>query len=131
MLFARSEKNRRMRLLKKGIKRKEDQVREGFDYEMTIAFDLINDLHLAKATKDRTRLFDGKQEFIITPQTGRLIKEWCESGKEPEKELPQLGATAFEQAMKRITSGEKELYEKLKSNYQLAEEQHELIKQFI
>lgn len=62
---------------KKGM---EDQIRDGFDYEMTIAFNIITAGHLTEASKDRTRLFTDKPEFIITSQTGELIKQWCESG---------------------------------------------------
>lgn len=58
----------------------EDQIRDGYDYEMTIAFELINDSHLAKAAKDRTSLFANVPEFIITEATGQLIKQWCETG---------------------------------------------------
>lgn len=65
---------------KKGM---EDQIRDGYDYECTLAFELINDAHLAKASKDRTSLFMNKPEFIITPDTGKAIRDWCESGVEP------------------------------------------------
>lgn len=64
---------------KKGM---EDQIRDGFDYEMTIAFNIISANHMAEAGKDRTRLFVGKQEFVITSETGAKIKEWCETGAE-------------------------------------------------
>lgn len=60
----------------------EDQIRDGYDYEMTIAFEIINDAHLARAAKDRTSIFVNKPEFIITEETGQLIKQWCESGIE-------------------------------------------------
>lgn len=59
----------------------EDQIRDGFDYEMTIALEIINDAHLTQASKDRTRLFAGKPAFVITPETGRDILEWCEIGE--------------------------------------------------
>jgi hypothetical protein len=61
----------------------EDQIRDGYDYEMTIAFEIVNDQHLAKASKDRTSIFMNRPEFVITEETGRLIKEWCEKGIEP------------------------------------------------
>jgi len=67
----------------------EDQIRDGYDYEMTLAFEIINDAHLAKASKDRTSLFMNKPEFIITPETGKLIKQWCETGIEAVKEQPK------------------------------------------
>jgi len=59
----------------------EDQIRDGYDYEMTIAFEVVNNQHLCVAGKDRTGLFTGIPEFVINEDTGRLIKEWCESGK--------------------------------------------------
>ncbi len=62
---------------KKGM---EDEIRSGFDYEMTLAFDISNDQHMAKAVKDRTRMFMNKQEFVINEETGKEILEWCNSG---------------------------------------------------
>jgi hypothetical protein len=62
---------------KKGL---EDEIRDGYDYEMTVAFEIITDTHLAKTSKDRTRLFDGKPEFVPDQETGRQIKQWCELG---------------------------------------------------
>lgn len=58
----------------------EDEIRDGFDYEMTIAFEVVNDKHMARVSKDRTRIFDGKPDFKISPETGKAIKEWCERG---------------------------------------------------
>lgn len=68
---------------KKGM---EDEIRDGYDYEMTVAFEIVNEKHMAFTSKDRTRLFDGKPEFVITPETGRIIKDWCESGVDEVKE---------------------------------------------
>jgi len=56
-------------------------TRDGFEYELTVNFEIINDKHLARASKDRTRLFTGKPEFVITPETGKSILEWCNSGE--------------------------------------------------
>jgi hypothetical protein len=69
--------NNRTKVEKAGL---EDQIREGFDYEMTIAFDIINDSNMVKVSKDRTQLFTGKPEFKITPNTGEMIRDWCELG---------------------------------------------------
>jgi hypothetical protein len=50
--------------------------KEGIDYEFTLAFDM--DIHhKATASKDRTGLFIDKSPFVITPQTGSTIKDWC------------------------------------------------------
>jgi hypothetical protein len=58
-----------------------DVQREGFEYELTLSFD-VTIRHLAKASKDRTGLFMDKPEFVITEETGRTLKEWAESGEE-------------------------------------------------
>ena len=55
-------------------------TREGFEYELTANFEIINDKHLCKASKDRTGLFMDKPEFIINSFTGRKLMEWCNSG---------------------------------------------------
>ena len=55
-------------------------TREGFEYELTVNFELINDNHLVKASKDRTGLFMDKQEFVINPATGKKLKKWCAEG---------------------------------------------------
>ena len=58
----------------------DDEIRDGYEYEMTLAFEIINDKHMARASKDRTGLFVNLPEFIITPETGRMILNWCQSG---------------------------------------------------
>ncbi len=74
-----SEKNGKMVPEKIGLK---GVTREGLDYEFTIVLEL--DLkHQATATKDRTQLFMDKPSFIITPETGKTIRQWCESGAAP------------------------------------------------
>jgi len=74
-----SEKNGKMVPEKIGLK---GVTREGLDYEFTIVLEL--DLkHQATATKDRTQLFMDKPSFIITPDTGKTIRQWCESGAAP------------------------------------------------
>lgn len=65
---------------KKGM---EDQVRDGFDYEMTVAFTINNDQHMTSSAKDRTRMYSGRQDFVITEETGKEILKWCEMGIEP------------------------------------------------
>lgn len=57
------------------------EQRDGLDYEMTLVFD-VNQQHMAEATKDRTRLFDGKQ-FMIAKSTGQEIMDWLNSGATP------------------------------------------------
>ena len=66
--------NGRSKVVKHGTK---EITREGFEYELTVNFELINDQHLAKASKDRTGLFMNKPEFVISANTGSKLLEWC------------------------------------------------------
>lgn len=54
-------------------------TREGWEYEVTLNLE-IDVKHYATASKDRTGLFSNRDPFIITEQTGKMIKEWCETG---------------------------------------------------
>ena len=56
-------------------------TREGLDYEFTLVFE-IDMKHQCTATKDRTSVFAGKPEFIITPDTGQKILAWCNEPRE-------------------------------------------------
>lgn len=69
--------NGKTQVVKHGTK---EITRDGFEYELTINFELVNENHLAKASKDRTGLFMNKPELIITSETGRMILDWCNSG---------------------------------------------------
>lgn len=59
----------------------DDEIREGYEYEMTLAFEIINENHLAKASKDRTGLFSNLPEFILGVDTGKKILQWCNEGE--------------------------------------------------
>lgn len=84
--YALVTENGKNKVEKKGM---EDEIRDGYDYEMTIAFEIVNDKHLTTASKDRTRLFDGKPEFIINESTGNMIKDWCDSGIDIKTEVKE------------------------------------------
>lgn len=56
--------------------------RDGLDYEFTLVFD-VDIKHFVVSSKDRTGLFMGKPEFIISENTGKVILEWCNSGAKP------------------------------------------------
>lgn len=57
-----------------------DIQRDGWEYELTVSLNIERESHLATPSKDRTNLFEGKQPFLITEETGKQIKQWCESG---------------------------------------------------
>jgi len=69
--------NGRTKVVKHGTK---EITREGFEYELTVNFEIINDKHLAKASKDRTGLFADKPEFVINASTGKKLIAWCNEG---------------------------------------------------
>jgi hypothetical protein len=54
--------------------------REGFEYELTLNFNIDRDSHTVIASKDNTRLFEGKDPFIITEKTGEVLRDWVLSG---------------------------------------------------
>jgi hypothetical protein len=55
--------------------------RDGVEYEFTVVMDLSVEGHVATATKDRTRLFDGLH-FIPAPETGESLAQWLEGDAE-------------------------------------------------
>ena len=65
--------NGKTKVVKHGLK---PITREGLDYELTLFFEVINENHLAKASKDRTGLFVDKPEFLIGKATGRKLISW-------------------------------------------------------
>jgi hypothetical protein len=52
--------------------------RDGVEYEFTLVMDVAEN-HTARASKDRTSLFDGWSDRI-SPQTGRMLRDWLDSG---------------------------------------------------
>jgi len=54
--------------------------REGFEYELTVNFNIDRDSHQVVVSKDNTRLFEGKDPFIITEATGKILADWVASG---------------------------------------------------
>lgn len=75
------DENGRMRVEKLGMG---SVTRDGFEYELTIAFDVAMNHHAFINTtgKDRTGLFDGKAPRILSVEDGQAILAWCNSGAE-------------------------------------------------
>lgn len=98
------EQSGKMTVTKVGMK---EVQREGFEYELTVAFD-IDIRHNAKASKDRTGLFMDKPEFVITEETGTILRDWANSGKDERvgviddimRVLDELGKPATEKTVK-------------------------------
>lgn len=87
--------------------------RDGMEYEFTTVFNL-NHQHIASVSKDRTRIFDGR-DFPIDDSVGKAMIQWLEAGKsddEIETITPEIYTELKqEQAMKYYT--DKEFNEKL------------------
>jgi hypothetical protein len=66
--------------------------RDGVEYEFTLVMDVAEN-HYARASKDRTSLFDGWSDRI-GPQTGRMLRDWLDSGSEPARAMPVSMAPA-------------------------------------
>ena len=60
--------------------------RDGMEYEFTIVFDIDREKHYAVASKDRTNLFENQIE-VITPETGKMIRQWVEGGIEVKRPI--------------------------------------------
>ena len=59
--------------------------RDGMEYEFTLVMDLENEKHIATPSKDRTSLLDG-HHFVPSPDTGKVLKHWLESGAGAEQD---------------------------------------------
>jgi len=82
-----------------------DVQREGWEYELTISLNIDRDTHLAIPSKDRTNLFEGKNPFLITEETGKEIANWCNSGvSELQMGLNEMEIVADMESLKTIWS---------------------------
>jgi hypothetical protein len=98
----------------------DDEIRDGYEYELTLAFDIVNCNHMAKASKDRTGLFVNLPEFVITPETGRMILNWCQSGNEITADviLGRIGDCSTIQELLSLYKMFPQFQEVLKDEYQ-------------
>jgi hypothetical protein len=71
--------NGKTKVEKAGLK---EVTREGFEYELTVNFNL-DEKHNCSTSKDRTGLFMDQPLFTITEETGVKIRNWCEQGEDP------------------------------------------------
>jgi len=60
--------------------------RDGVEYEFSLVLDIAEN-HYARASKDRTSLFDGWSDRIGA-ETGRMLKAWLDSGAQPAPAQP-------------------------------------------
>tara|TARA_R110000868_G_scaffold308498_4_gene569995 strand:- start:345 stop:1238 length:894 start_codon:yes stop_codon:yes gene_type:complete len=94
-----TESNGKTKVVKHGTK---EITREGFEYELTLNLELINDNHLAKASKDRTGLFMNKPEFVINSATGKKLIAWCNEGIDLKDVVDQIEACTTLEGLRHI-----------------------------
>lgn len=54
-----------------------DIAREDTEYRWMVQFDLDQDGNMAVVSKDNTSLFQGREPFRISEETGLAIRNWC------------------------------------------------------
>lgn len=121
-----------------------DVQRDTLEYEMTTVLNL-DQFHYATVSKDRTWLFDWQEAFIISEDTWKLLKDWCESWVEVKQEpkpepvakpeikkveaktdLPPIENERFVKACEAISS-KKTTVKELTSRFTLTDEQQDII----
>ena len=93
------DSNGRTKVMKLGTK---EIQREGYEYEITVNFEFLNDKHLVTVSKDRTGLFVGKPEFIINASTGKKLLDWCNQGTSLEELKVKIESTTSTDELKNI-----------------------------
>jgi len=76
--------------------------REGLEYELTVNFEFLNDNHLVQASKDRTELFSGKPEFVISSATGKKLIAWCNQGISIDKIKEEINSCETTESLKQV-----------------------------
>ena len=77
-------------------------TREGYEYELTVNFEFLNDNHLVQSSKDRTGLFSGKPEFIINSATGKRLIEWSNDGISIDEIKKEINSSTSDESLKTI-----------------------------
>ncbi len=93
--------NGKTRVVKHGTK---EITRDGFEYELTVGLELINDKYMAKASKDRTGLFMNKPEFVINASTGKKLVKWCGMNKDVEVAISEIKGCETLEGLRHIYS---------------------------
>lgn len=87
--------------------------RDGYEYDSTIAFELLHN-HQVIVSKDRTGLFVGKYDLVLTPEIGISIAKWCTEGDEVTQEMVEERISQCKSIQELL-----ELYMKSKSYQQM------------
>lgn len=91
--------NGKSKVVKHGTK---EITSEGFEYELTVNFELINENHLCKVSKDRSNLFSGKPEFVINSDVGKKLKFWCNQGISLDRVMKEINTTTTLEGLRHL-----------------------------
>ena len=91
--------NGKSKVVKHGTK---EITSDGFEYELSVNFELINANHLCNVSKDRTNLFQGKPEFVITSEVGKTLKVWCNQGVSLEDVQLEIKSTTTLEGLRHL-----------------------------
>lgn len=90
--------------------------RDGIDYEFTLVFD-IDMKHNVNTSKDRTELFMGKPEFVITSKIGETILEWCNSGANVDSVRESMSMATTIEELNQVYHNHPEWYQQLTPDF--------------
>lgn len=112
--YVMTEKNGKMVPEKKGLKA---VTTDDTEYEFSVVFDL-DIAHQATVSKDRTGLFAPlKVPFLITENTGKQIKDWCETGTSIEDVKQLILQASNVEDLNNIYRNHKEFYPHLEEAF--------------
>jgi hypothetical protein len=80
-------------------------LRDGIEYEFTIVFTLDH-THTATVSKDRTGIF-GDMIFVPSAKTGKMVKDWLESGAVVEAVVAEEPKVAGQMTREEVYTEEK------------------------
>ncbi|UKM65366.1 ATP-binding protein [Flavobacteriaceae bacterium GSB9] len=103
--------NGKSKVVKHGTK---EITSEGFEYELSVNFELINENHLCKVSKDRTNLFQGKPEFIIDSAVGKKLRNWCNQGISIDTIAQEINASTTLEGLRHLYQKYDSLKEQVK-----------------
>lgn len=103
--------NGKSKVVKHGTK---EITSEGFEYELSVNFELINEHHLCKVSKDRTKLFSNKPEFIIDSTIGKQLVNWCNEGISLERVREEINTCTTIERLKHIYNKQSALKQLIK-----------------
>lgn len=79
-----------------------DIQRDGFEYELTLMFNIDRETHLAIASKDRTSLFIDRDPLLLSEKIWQEFALWLDSGVDAEKLQAQKQAEKYEQFLQEL-----------------------------